>query len=150
MADAVGFLQTSLDNVLSQCDGVVCLAPLTPQTEGMIGQRELELIRSGTVLVNVSRGAIIDSVALVERLKRGDITAGLDVFHPEPIHADNEILQLPNVFLSPHFAGLTGDAHPHFFRLMVDEMDRFFHGHETRFDLTPRSIANRRGEESER
>ena len=149
MADAVGFLQTSLDNVLSQCDVVVCLAPLTPHTEGMIGRRELELIRSGTVLVNVSRGAIIDSVALVERLKRGDITAGLDVFHPEPIQADNEILHLPNVFLSPHFAGLTGDAYPHFFRLMVDEMDRFFHGHETRFDLTPRSLANRRGGELE-
>ena len=150
MADAVGFLQTSLDNVLSQCDVVVCLAPLTPQTEGMIGRRELELIRSGAVLVNVSRGAIIDSPALIERLKRGDITAGLDVFHPEPIQADSEILQLPNVFLSPHFAGLTGDAYPHFFKLMVDELDRFFHGHETRFDLTPHSIANRRGDEPTR
>jgi D-3-phosphoglycerate dehydrogenase len=150
MADAVGFLQTSLDNVLSQCDVVVCLVPLTPQTEGMIGERELGLIRSGAVLVNVSRGAIIDSAALIERLKRGDITAGLDVFHPEPIPADSEILQLPNVFLSPHFAGLTGDAYPHFFRLMVDELDRFFHGHETQFDLTPRSLANRRGDEATR
>ena len=81
---------------------------------------------------------------------RGDITAGLDVFHPEPIPADSEILQLPNVFLSPHFAGLTGDAYPHFFRLMVDELERFFHGHETRFDLTPRSLANRRGDEPTR
>jgi len=150
MADAVGFLQTSLDNVLSQCDVVVCLAPLTPQTEGMIGERELELIRAGAVLVNVSRGAIIDSAALIERLKRGDITAGLDVFHPEPIPADSEILELPNVFLSPHFAGLTGDAYPHFFALMVDELERFFHGHETRFDLTPRSLANRRGDEAAR
>ena len=147
MADAVGFLQTSLDNVLSQCDAVVCLAPLTPRTEGMIGRRELELIPSGAVLVNVSRGAIIDSPALIERLKRGDITAGLDVFRPEPIPAASEILQLPNVFLSPHFAGLTGDAYPHFFRLMVDELDRFFHGHETRFDLTPGSLANRQGNE---
>ena len=147
MADAVGFLQTSLDNVMSQCDAVVCLAPMTPQTEGMIGPRELGLIRSGAVLVNVSRGAIIDSSALIARLKRGDITAGLDVFHPEPIPATSEILQLPNVFLSPHFAGLTGDAYPHFFKLMVDELDRFFHGHETRFDLTPRSISNRRGDE---
>jgi phosphoglycerate dehydrogenase-like enzyme len=70
------------------------------------------------------------------------------VFHPEPIPADSEILHMPNVFLSPHFAGLTGDAYPHFFRLMVDEFDRFFHGHETRFDLTPRSLADRRGDES--
>jgi phosphoglycerate dehydrogenase-like enzyme len=147
MADAVGVMPTSLDNLLSQCDAIVCLAPLTPKTRGMIGQRELELVRPGTVLVNVSRGAIIDSVALLARLKRGDITAGLDVFDPEPFPADSEILHLPNVFLSPHFAGLTGDDYPHFTRLMVDELDRFFHGHGTLYDLTPRSLANRRGNE---
>ena len=71
----------------------------------MIGQRELELIPSGAVLVNVSRGAIIDSEALIARLKRGDIVAGLDVFDPEPIPPDSEIIGLRNVFLSPHIAG---------------------------------------------
>lgn len=147
MADAVGFLQTSLDNVLAQCDAVVCLAPLTPRTRRMIGQRELDLIRPGAVLVNVSRGAIIDPEALITRLKRGDIVAGLDVFDPEPVPPDSEILRLPNVFLSPHIAGVTAQSYPRFFKLMVDELDRFFHGHETLFDLTPRSLANRRGSE---
>ena len=145
MAEAVGFLQTSLENVLSQCNVIVCLAPLTPGTRGMIGQRELDLIPSGAVLVNVSRGAIIDSDALIARLKRGDICAGLDVFDPEPIPADSEIIHLPNVFLTPHFGAFTGETYSHFFGLMVDELDRFFHGHETFFDLTPRSLANRRG-----
>ena len=56
MADAVGFLKTSLDNVMSQCDAIVCLAPHTPRTERMIGQRELDLIQPGAVFVNVSRG----------------------------------------------------------------------------------------------
>lgn len=147
MAEAVGFLQTSLDNLLSQCDVIVCVAPLTPGTERMIGERELNLIKSGAALVNVSRGPIIDPDALIERLKRGDITAGLDVFDPEPIPPDSEIIHLPNVFLTPHFAAFTGDAYPHFFELMVDELDRFFHGHETLFDLTPRSLANRTGAE---
>ena len=147
MAEAVGFLQTSLDNLLSQCDVIVCVAPLTPATERMIGERELNLIRSGAALVNVSRGPIIDPDALIARLKRGDITAGLDVFDPEPIPPDSEIINLPNVFLTPHFAAFTGDAYPHFFELMVDELDRFFHGHETFFDLTPRSLANRSGSE---
>ena len=147
MADAVGFLQTSLDNILSQSDAIVCLAPLTPQTQGMIGQRELDLIPSEAVFVNVSRGPIVDSNALIERLKRGDIIAGLDVFDPEPIPADSEIIHLPNVFLSPHIAGVTAPSYPRLFTLMVDELDRFFHGHETRFDLTPRSLANRRGTE---
>jgi len=145
LAEALGFLQTSLDNVLSQCDAIVCVAPLTPQTKGLIGRRELELIPSGAALVNVSRGPIFDSAALIERLKRGDIAAGLDVFDPEPIPADSEIIGLPNVFLTPHFSGRTGDTYPHFFRLMVDELERFFAGHETYFDLTPRSRANREG-----
>lgn len=146
MAEAVGFLQTSLDNLLSQCDVIVCLAPLTPGTRRLIGERELSLIRSGAALVNVSRGPIIDPDALIARLKRGDITAGLDVFDPEPIPPDSDIIHLPNVFLTPHFAAFTGDEHPHFFRLMVEELDRFFHGHEPFFDLTPRSLANRQGD----
>ena len=147
MADAVGFLETSLDNVLSRCDAIVCVAP---RTEGLIGRRELDLIPAGAMLVNVSRGKIIDTQALVERLKRGDIVAGLDVLDPEvndPSYAAHEITQLDNVFLSPHVAGVTAACYPRFFALMVDDLDRFFHGHETRFDLTPRTMANRRGTE---
>ena len=144
MADAVGFLKTSLENVMSQCDAIVCLAPQTPGTEGLIGQRELDMIPAGAVLVNVSRGKVIDSAALVQRLKRGDIVAGLDVFDPEPF-GDHEIIHLDNVFLSPHIAGVTAASYPRFFELMVDELERFFQGHETLFDLTPRTMANRRG-----
>ena len=145
MAEAIGFIQTRLDNLLTQCNVVVCVAPLTPITEGMIGKRELDLLPAGSVFVNVSRGKIVDSQALIERLKRGDITAGIEAFDPEPIPSDSEIIDLPNVFLSPHFAGLTGDDYPHFFRLMVDELERFFQGHQTWFDLTMRSRANREG-----
>ena len=145
MAEALGFLQTSLDNVLSQCDVVVCLVPLTPKTRGMLGAREFDLLRPGTVFVNVSRGPVADSDALVKRLQRGDVFAGLDVFDPEPIPPESPIIHLPNVFLSPHLGARTGDPHPHFFKLMVDELDRFFAGHETHFDLTPRAKDNRLG-----
>lgn len=146
MADALDFTQTSLDNVLSQCDVIVCVAPLTPATRGMIGQREIELIRPGSAFVNVSRGAIVDSEALIARLKRNDITAGLEVWDPEPIPEESEIRRLPNAFVTPHTAALRGEAEQNeFFALMVDEFDRFFHGHETKFDLTPRSRANRTG-----
>ena len=100
------------------------------------------------------------------QLVAGSIPAAADVSNTDPnggtngaglvdvrnlnLPADSEILQLENVFLSPHFSGLTGEAHPHFFRLMVDELERFFAGHETWYDLTPRSLANRRGEPSDR
>ncbi|MYC95704.1 MAG: hypothetical protein F4X14_12105 [Caldilineaceae bacterium SB0661_bin_32] len=145
LPEALGFLQTSLENVLS-CDVVVCLVPHTPRTEGMLGKEELARLRPGAVFVSVSRGKVTDSAALIDRLKQGDIVAGLDVFDPEPVPPDSEILQLPNVFLSPHigaFGGPTG--HQGFFSLMVDELDRFFHGHQTQFDLTPRAQANRTG-----
>lgn len=145
MAEALGFLQTSLTNVMAQCQVVVCMAPLTPTTRSLIGQAELALMRPRSVLVNVSRGAVIDSDALVERLQRGDIFAGLDVFDPEPIPVNHPILQLPNVFLSPHLGWYSGDPYPHFFRLMVDEFERFFAGHEPWFALTDRSKANRQG-----
>lgn len=147
LPEALGILQTSLENALS-CDVVVCLVPHTPRTEGMLGRDELERLRPGAVFVSVSRGKVTDSAALIERLKRGDVAAGLDVFDPEPVPPDSEILQLPNVFLSPHIGAYGGpDGQQGFFSLMVDELERFFHGHETQFDLTPRAQANRTGAE---
>jgi phosphoglycerate dehydrogenase-like enzyme len=149
LAEALGFVQTSLDNVIGQCDVVVCLVPLTPGTKGMLSTREFGLLKPGAVFVNVSRGAVVDSPALIARLKQGDIIAGLDVFDPEPIPADHEILQLPNVFLSPHIGWVTGDPLRPFFPLIVDELQRFFDGHEPWYELTPRSRANRTAQPSE-
>ena len=144
VAEVMGFLLTSLDFVLAESDVVVCLAPLTPATRRLLGPRELDLLRPGAVFVNVSRGAIVDPDALIARLQRGDIVAGLDVFDPEPIPADSPIKDLPNVFLSPHIAA-RGQGVDTFLKLMVDELERCFHGHETLHDLTPRTRANRTG-----
>jgi phosphoglycerate dehydrogenase-like enzyme len=93
----------------------------------------------------VSRGAIVDSDALVERLKKHDMIACLDVFDPEPVPADSPVRDMHNVFLTPHVAGVNVLGGPRFFSLMTDEMERFFSGHETRYDLLPRTLANRRG-----
>jgi phosphoglycerate dehydrogenase-like enzyme len=145
VALAVGAQLTSLDHVLADTDVVVCCAPLTPGTQGMLGARELDRLTPDTVFVNVSRGAIVDSEALIARAARGDIRVSLDVFDPEPIPAGSPIRNLPNVFLSPHIAGVTAACRPRFFSFMVDELERFFGGHETMFDITPRTLANRRG-----
>jgi phosphoglycerate dehydrogenase-like enzyme len=146
IADVYDFIHTSLENVFRQSDVVVCLAPLTPRTRGMIGATELEWLQPNAAFVNVSRGAVVDSDALIQRLKRGDgVRAALDVFDPEPIPADSEIRQLANVFLTPHIAGSNGESRPRFFALMVDELDRFFHGHQPRYTLDDRTLANRRG-----
>lgn len=144
MADAVGFTSTSLRNVIERSDVVVCLAPHTPATEGMIGATELAWLRPNSVFVNVSRGAVVDSSALIERLRPGDVVAGLDVFDPEPIPADSEIKRMPNVFLSPHIS-TTASTRQAFFRLMVDEVERVLAGDLPMFEVTPRTLANRRG-----
>ena len=145
LAEAVGFVQTTLDNVFSQCDIIVCVAPLTPGTRGMIGARELGLLRAGSGFVNVSRGAVVDSDALIERLKKSDIVAGIEAFDPEPIPPDSELLRLDNVFVSPHFGWITGTDHPYFSSLMIDELERFFAGHDPYFELTPLAQASRMG-----
>jgi D-3-phosphoglycerate dehydrogenase / 2-oxoglutarate reductase len=150
-ADILDVLQTSLDYIFTDSDVIVCMAPLTPQTRSMIGRRELDLIPPGRVLVNVSRGEIIELEPLAERLRRGDITAGLDVFgqgheRGRPMTPECDLIGLPNVFVSPHIAGVTLASRARFFELMVDELDRLFHGHEPRFELTASTRANRRGE----
>jgi phosphoglycerate dehydrogenase-like enzyme len=147
LALAVGAQLTSLERVMSDADVVVCLAPLTPKTRRMIGAAELAWLKPDSVFVNVSRGAIVDPDALIERARQGDIRVSLDVFDPEPIPAGSAIRDLPNVFLSPHIAGVTAACRPRFLSFMVDEIERFVAGHETMFDLTPRVLANRRGSE---
>ena len=145
VADVLGVTNTTLDNVLSLPDVVVSLVPDTPRTRGMLGARELDLLTPGTVFVNVSRGVVVDSDALIERLRRGDIVASIDVFDPEPIPVDSPIRDLDNVFLTPHIAGVTGRNRSRFFELMVDELERTHAGHDTLYDLLPRTLANRRG-----
>jgi D-3-phosphoglycerate dehydrogenase len=145
VADVLGVRLTNLDAIMSESDVIVCVAPITPATRRMVGARELGLIRPGSALINVSRGPIFDPDATIERLARGDITGAFDVWDPEPIPADSGIRQLPNVFLTPHVSSQTKDGRGRFFTLMVDELDRFFHGHETLYDLTARTLANRFG-----
>ncbi|HEX2033177.1 MAG TPA: hydroxyacid dehydrogenase [Chloroflexota bacterium] len=146
VVDIYDLIHTSLELVFRQSDVVVCLAPLTPRTRGMIGAAELDWLQPNAAFVNVSRGPIVDSQALIERLKRGDgVRAALDVFDPEPIPADSEIRQLSNVFLTPHIAGSNAESRPRFFSLMVDELERFFQGYYPRYVLNERTLANRRG-----
>ena len=71
------------------------------------------------------------------RLQRGDVVACLDVFDPEPVPLDSPLLDLANVFLSPHIAGVTEESRRRFFSLMVDECLRHFEGLDPRSELTP-------------
>lgn len=138
IADIYDITLTSLEQVMS-CDVVISLVPLTPETQGIITARELHLLRPGSVFVNVSRGAVVDQSALIARLQRNDIVASLDVFDPEPLAADSPLRSMPNVFLTPHIAGVTAPCGPRFLTLAADEIERKFAGHRTRHDLVPRA-----------
>jgi phosphoglycerate dehydrogenase-like enzyme len=109
-ADELGVKLVGLDELLEASDYVVLCAALTPETEKLIGQRELELMKPSAFLVNIGRGRLVDTDALRAALRRKRIAgAGLDVFEPEPPAADDELLQMENVVLSPHSLCWTAD-----------------------------------------
>ena len=92
-----------LDTLLQEADFVVILTPLTPETRGMIGKKELELMKETSALINVARGGIVDEQALYNALVNKSIwAAGLDVFETEPVPLDHPLLTLPNVTVLPH------------------------------------------------
>lgn len=101
----------SLDDLLRQSDFVMLAVSLTPQTQGLIGRRELRLMKPTATLVNIGRGLLIDQDALVEALQTGVImAAALDVSHPEPLPRDHPLLKLKNVTLTPHIGSATHQA----------------------------------------
>lgn len=94
---------STLDELLSQADVLSVHVPLTDTTRGLIGARELELLPSGAVVVNTSRGGIVDEDALASALAAGRLRgAGLDVLADEPPPPDHPLRSLPNVVLTPH------------------------------------------------
>jgi len=100
-----------LDRLLDRIDILSLHCPLTEQTHHLIGARELARLKPGALVVNTARGPVIDEAALVEALRSGHLGgAGLDTFEVEPIAADNPLLGLDNVIVTPHVAGVTQDA----------------------------------------
>jgi len=92
-------------DALSQADFVVVSTPLTADTEGLIGAREFARMRPGVGFVNVARAKVVDYAALQESLRSGHVSGAiLDVFHPEPLPAESDLWQTPNLVMMPHVA----------------------------------------------
>lgn len=97
------FDRDRLDEALARADFVVVACPLTPETEGMIGPRELAAMKRGAYLINVARGRILQDHAVLAALASGQLGgAFLDAFHPEPLPGDHPYWSAPNVTLTPH------------------------------------------------
>ncbi|WP_156760585.1 hydroxyacid dehydrogenase [Microbacterium karelineae] len=125
---ALGAVHTDLPRLLAESDVVSIHAPATSETDGMIGAVELDLLRDGATLINTARGSLIDHEALRAHLRAGRIDAVLDVTVPEPLRPDDELWALPNVTITPHIAGATGNELRRLGRDVVDELERFARG----------------------
>ena len=98
-----GFKYASFKRVLAESDFLSIHVPLTPETNRFIGEKQLKMMKKSAILVNLSRGPVVDTGALYKALKKGWIAgAGLDVFDPEPVPADHPVLKLDNVVVLPH------------------------------------------------
>lgn len=121
----------TLDELLCRADVVSLHARLTPESEHLIGARELALMKRSAVLVNTARSGLVDEAALIDALQSRTIMgAAIDVFDHEPLAADHPLLKLDNVTVTPHLAGSTIDAFRNSPRLTADHLIRLLDGQE--------------------
>ncbi|AOJ80772.1 D-glycerate dehydrogenase [Burkholderia savannae] len=106
-----GARRVALDELLATADFVCVQVPLTPQTRHLIGAREFAKMKRSAILVNASRGPVVDEAALIDALRAGTIrAAGLDVFEHEPLAADSPLLSMSNVVALPHIGSATRET----------------------------------------
>ena len=118
-----------LPDLLRQSDFIIIAAPLTPETQGLIGEKELRLMKSSAYILNVGRGAIIQEAVLVRALQEGWIAgAGLDVTEVEPLPADSELFRLPKVIITPHYSGLRPCYWDHALAIFKPNLEKFLRG----------------------
>jgi D-2-hydroxyacid dehydrogenase (NADP+) len=122
-----------LHELLPLVDDLVLTAPLTDETRGIIGPRELALLKPGAHFVNVGRGELVDEPALVEALRSGQVGyAALDVFATEPLPAEHPLWDLPNVIVTPHSSGATALAAQRAADIFADNLGRWTRGEQLR------------------
>lgn len=120
-----------LDELLAAADIVSLHLPLTDETKLLLDERRLGLMKPAAVLVNTSRGGVVDQAALTSALAAGRLAgAGLDVFADEPVDPADPLLRLPNVVVSPHVAWLTADTLERCIRLGVENCRRLQRGED--------------------
>ena len=109
-------------------DVVVLLLPFTEQTRGLLGEEFLAGMKDGALLVNASRGGVLDTDALVRHLQQGRITAALDVVDPEPLPEGHPLWKVPGLLLTPHVAGSTSTIMARCYATVRTQLDRYVRG----------------------
>ena len=121
-----------LPALLPEADIVILSTPLNPSTQGLVGADFLAAMPDGALLVNVARGPVVDTSALLSELESGRLCAALDVTDPEPLPAGHPLWHAPNVLITPHVGGSTSAFLPRAERLLAGQLTRFAAGEPVR------------------
>lgn len=143
-ADAFGeeAAVVSLDEVMATSDIVTVHVPLMPETEGLLGVRELGLMKPDAFLINAGRAAIIDEDALMDTLRERRIAgAGFDVYYQEPLPRGHELFSFDNVTMTPHIAGASDDVVAEHSRIAVEALTAWRAGDQVRAVVNQRELA---------
>ena len=121
--EALGATYVTFDELLAQADFIVIAVTLNPTTKGMFNKEAFAKMKDGARIVNISRGAVIDTEAMYEALLSGKLAhAAMDVTDPEPLSGDHKLLSLPNVTVTPHMASATTETRDAMALLTVDNI----------------------------
>ncbi|MEY9848018.1 phosphoglycerate dehydrogenase-like enzyme [Streptacidiphilus sp. BW17] len=121
---------SEIPELLPRCDVVVLTLPLTQGTHHLVDAGFLAAMRDGALLVNVARGAVVDTAALLAELRLGRLSAALDVTDPEPLPAGHPLWHAPRTLISPHVGGNTSAFLPRAQRLVRAQVQRYLAGEE--------------------
>ena len=116
------------DNYLPKLDVIILIIPLTPDTRNFMNAQRISSMKEGATLVNVARGPVVDTAALVKELNKGRITAGLDVTDPEPLPKGHDLWSAKNVIITPHVGGDSSAFEPRGKRLVEEQLLRLAQG----------------------
>ena len=131
LEDSLGVGYASLDELLRQSDFVSLNCPLTPETTGLISERELKLMKPSAILLNLARGPVVNTDALLGALTSGEIAAaGLDVTDPEPLPRDHPLLTLDNVVIAPHLGSASNRTRRRMMELTLANLEAGLCGNE--------------------
>jgi phosphoglycerate dehydrogenase-like enzyme len=117
-----------LAGLLPEAEVVIVMVPITDETRGMVDAAFLARMRDGALLVNVARGAVVDTGALLAELSSGRLRAALDVTEPEPLPSDHPLWSAPGVLISPHVGGASTAFWPRAYRLVGEQLERYARG----------------------
>ncbi len=139
----LGAVFVGLDELLKEADYVVLSVSLNRETYRMIGERELRLMKPSAYLINISRGAVVDTEALVKALKEGWIAgAGLDVYEEEPLPKDHPLTRLRNVVLTPHIGSATREVRERMAEIAVENLVRSLRGEMPLYPANPEVLVS--------